>query len=82
MEYDNLRDQFTYGYDRGQILDGTVVLDPDTKEYVIVDIDGIAFSPQAFFKTMAGKQIRFTCASYESIATIEELMKKAQAKQK
>lgn len=76
--YDNVRDQFTYGYDRGQILDGVVSLDPDTGEYVVVDSDGVAFSSQAFFKTIEGKQVRFTCATYETISTIEQLMKSAQ----
>ena len=60
LKYDNVRDQFTYGYDRGQILDGTVTLDPETGEYILVDIDDVAFSPQEFLKTMVGKQVRFT----------------------
>ena len=81
MEYDNVRDQFKYGYDRGQILDGTVVHDPDRDEYVIVDIDGIAFSPREFLKTIVGKQVRFTCASFETISNIEQMMKDALARQ-
>ncbi len=80
LKYDNVRDQFTYGYDRGQILDGTVTLDPETGEYILVDIDDVAFSPQEFLKTMVGKQVRFTCASYETIATIERMLKATQVR--
>jgi len=82
MDYDNVRDQFKYGYDRGQILDGTVVHDSERDEYVLVDIDGVAFSSQEFFKTIVGKQVRFTCASFETISNIEEMMKNALARQK
>ena len=78
--YDNVRDQFTYGYDRGQILDGKVVHDPDRNEYILVDADGVAFSTQEFFKTMLGKEVRFTCASYETISTIESMLKATQTR--
>lgn len=78
MKYDNVRDQFKFGYDRGQILDGTIVHDKDRDEYVIVDPDGVAFSTQEWFKLNEGKQVRFTCASFETIATIEQMMKAAQ----
>jgi hypothetical protein len=80
MKYDNERDQFKYGYDRGQILDGKITLDPERNEYVLVDGDGIAFSSQEFFKTLVGKDVRFTCASYETISTIESLLKATQVK--
>lgn len=82
MDYDNIRDQFKYGYDRGQILDGIVTYDPERNEYVVVDIDGIAFSPQEFLKTVVGKQVRFTCASFETISNIEQMMQSALARQK
>ena len=78
MKYDNVRDQFTYGYDRGQILDGTVIFDEERKEYVLLDVDGVAFSSQEFLKTMLGKDVRFTCASYETISTIEQMLKATQ----
>ena len=50
-------------------------MDPETGGYILVDIDDVAFSPQEFLKTMVGKQVRFTCASYETIATIERMLK-------
>ena len=78
MKYDNVRDQFTYGYDRGQILDGKVIFDEERKEYVLLDVDGVAFSSQEFLKTMLGKDVRFTCASYETISTIEQMLKATQ----
>ncbi len=81
MKYDNTRDQFSYGYDRGQILDGTIIQDPETQEYVIVDADGIAFSSQEWFKRNIGKQVRFTCASYETLATIEQMLQASKALQ-
>jgi hypothetical protein len=74
MKYDNVRDQFKFGYDRGQIIDGTIVHDPEKGEYVIVDSDGSAFSTQEWFKLNEGKQVRFTCASFETIATIERMI--------
>jgi hypothetical protein len=80
MEYDNVRDQFKYGYDRGQILDGTIAHDPERNEFVIVDLDGVAFSVQEWFKLNVGKQVRFTCASFETLSTIEQMMKAAQTK--
>jgi len=80
LVYDNTRDQFTYGYDRGQILDGKVVFDEERKEYVLIDSDGIAFSSQEFLKTMLDKTVRFTCASYETISTIEKMLKATQTR--
>lgn len=80
MKYDNVRDQFKFGYDRGQIIDGTIVYDPEKSEHVIVDSDGVAFSTQEWFRINEGKQVRFTCASFETMATIEQMLKAAQSK--
>lgn len=76
MKYDNERDQNSYGYDAGHIIDGEVKYDPDLKEYVITDEDGVSFSSQELFKKLLGKKIRFTCISFESIAEIEKMLVK------
>ena len=76
MEYDNERDRNQYGYDAGTIVDGNVVLDKNTNEYVVVDEDGIAFSMQALLKTLVGQKVRLTCISFESIQNIEQMLAK------
>ena len=73
-EFDNDRDRFAHGYDAGTIVDGEVRQDPNTGEYVLVDEDGVAFSPQALLKSLAGKRVRFTCISFEAMENIEKIM--------
>ncbi len=80
LKYDNVRERFTHGYDAGQILDGTVTLDPERNELVIVDDDGVAFSSQEYLKTLVGKRVRFTCASFETLSTMEQMYRDAQAR--
>ncbi len=77
MEYDNVRDRKKFGYDAGNIVDGEVVLDPDTGEYVLLDEDGKAFSTQELFKLLVGKKVRLTCVSFESMENIEKMIAKA-----
>jgi hypothetical protein len=74
MKYDNERDRLQYGYDAGNIVDGVVQYDPETKEYVIVDEAGVGFSTQALLKELETKKIRFTCVSFESIENIQKLL--------
>lgn len=78
MNYDNDRNRRQYGYDGGNIIDGVVTLDPQTNEYVLVDDEGVAFSSQEVLKGLAGKQVRLTCISFESIEVIQNLLLKAQ----
>jgi len=82
MKYDNVREQFTYGYDAGQVVEGEVVLDPERNEYVIVDDEGIAFSTQEYIKTLVGKKVRFTCATFETLENIERMIQEAQTKER
>jgi len=77
MKYDNDRNRFTYGYDAGQVVEGEIQQDPDTKEFVLVDDEGIAFSTQEFMKTLVGKKVRFTCATFETLENIEKMIAKA-----
>lgn len=74
MEYDNTRDRGLYGYDAGNIIDGEVVLDRNTNEYIVLDEDGKAFSTQELLKSLVGKKVRLTCISFESIEAIEKMM--------
>jgi hypothetical protein len=74
MEYDNKRERNLYGYDAGNIVDGQVVLDPSTNEYVILDEDGVAFSTQKLLKSLDGQKVRITCISFESIEKIEQML--------
>lgn len=77
MEYDNVRDRNLYGYDAGNIVDGEVILDAMTGEYVILDDDGKAFSTQALLKSLVGKKVRLTCISFEAIETLEKIIAQA-----
>jgi hypothetical protein len=74
MDYDNGRDRKQYGYDAGSLVDGTVTQDPDTREWVLVDEDGKAFSSQAVLAELAGKKVRITVVSFEAIETIEKML--------
>ncbi len=74
LKYDNARDQAAYGYDAGVIVDGMVTLDEDTRELVLVDEDGVAFSPQAFLRAHLGKIVRFTGISLDSMKDMESML--------
>lgn len=74
MKYDNERDRLKYGYDAGNIIDGKVVWDENTKEYVILDDEGTAFSSQSLLKSLHGKKVRLTCISFESIENIQKML--------
>lgn len=79
MKYDNEKDRNEYGYDAGNIVDGIVQLDPDTKEYVLVDDDdGVGFSTQNVLKSLEGKKVRVTIISFEAIEAMEKLLAKSQ----
>jgi|LakMenEpi03Aug12_release.lakeMendotaPanAssembly.Ray.scaffolds.fasta_scaffold2057120_1 hypothetical protein len=80
MKYDNDRDRLKYGFDAGSIVDGVVKLDFDKNEYVIVDDEGVAFSVQELLKLLVNKKIRFTCVTFESIETIQNMMSAANLK--
>lgn len=74
MKYGNDEDSDKYGYDAGNIVDGTVVYDTDREEYVIQNSDGVAFSSQDFLKFNLGKDVRMTCISFEAIEIIEKML--------
>lgn len=75
MKYDNVRDSQSHGQEWGMIVEGAVAQDPDTKEWVLVDEDGVGFSPQEYLRRFAGKQVRFTCVAMEDMQKIEDLLK-------
>ncbi len=79
MDYDNDRDRLTHGYDAGVIVDGEVVHDPDTGEYVLLDEDGRAFSSQQLLKLLSGKRVRLTCISFEAMESLEKLVHQSQS---
>lgn len=81
LEYDNVRDSKSYGYDSGVIVEGKVVLDEDKNEFVVVDDDGKAFSTQDFLKSHLGRSVRFTCIDMESAEHIEKMLQNLQAGQ-
>ena len=81
MEYDNVRDSKSHGEDWGIIVEGSVVQDEETKEFVLLDEDGKAFSPQEYLKRLSGKNVRFTCISMESAVKMEEMLKSLQVQQ-
>ena len=72
LEFDNNRDRFTYGYDAGAIVDGTVTKYED--RFVLVDDEGKAFDPQAALGTMEGHKIRMTMIKFESIEGMAKLV--------
>lgn len=78
FRYDNSRDRYAAGYDAGLIVDGEVVLDVNTGEYVLLDEDGNAFSSQTVLKELLGKKVRMSCATYETIETVTEMLKQVQ----
>jgi hypothetical protein len=76
MDYDNVRDRFTNGFDAGLIIDGKVLFDKDKNEYVIVDEDGVALSLQDLLKSLMDQKVRLTCVSFESMEMIESMLSK------
>lgn len=78
MKYDNVRDSQSHGQEWGMIVEGKVVQDPDTKEWVLLDEDGVGFSPQEYLKRYAGKDVRFTCIPMEDAQRMEDLLKSMQ----
>lgn len=77
MKYDNERDRLLNGFDAGNIIDGRVTFDPDLGRYVLVDDENIGFDIQAALESLSGKEIRMTIISFESIETLENLIKNA-----
>lgn len=72
-------DRFVYGFDAGNIIDGTVQKDPETGDFILIDEEGVKFNPQAALKTLDGKKIRMTMISFEALDDMEEMYKAAQA---
>lgn len=79
-KYDNDRDRYAYGYDAGQIIDGTVSFDEKLNRFVVVDDDGVAFDPQRALQDLVGKKIRMTMVSFESMEEMEKLLAAAAAR--
>ena len=77
-EFDNVRDRYQYGYDAGQIIDGTVTLDEARNRFILVDEDGVGFDVQAALQSLMGKRIRLTMASFESMENLEKMLAQAQ----
>jgi len=78
FRYDNERDRFTHGYDAGSIIDGTVHLDHETGELVLVDDDGTAFSSQELLRSLLGRRVRMSCVAFDAMEVIEKMIEKAQ----
>jgi len=76
---DNDKDRFAYGFDAGNIVDGTVQRDPVTGEYILVDEDGERFNPQRALATMVGKKVRVTMVSFEALEDMGKMYAAAQA---
>jgi hypothetical protein len=70
-------DRYSYGYDAGNIIDGVVRQDPDTKMCTIVDEDGEEFVPQAVLETLIGKKVRMTMISFEALENMEKIYEAA-----
>jgi hypothetical protein len=78
FRYDNDRDRFSHGFDAGTIVDGTIHLDLDTGEFVLVDDDGVAFSSQDLLKSMDGKRVRISCVAFDAMEEIERMIQNSQ----
>jgi hypothetical protein len=78
MKYDNVRDSKSHGQEWGMIVEGSVVQDPETQEWVLVDDEGVAFSPQEYLKQFAGKEVRFTCVPMEDARRMEDMLNSMQ----
>lgn len=74
MKYKTDENQFLSGFDAGSIMDGTITQDPDTKEWVIVDDDGFAYSLQKALSQYDGKKVRMTCVSLEAMDYLQKLL--------
>ncbi len=74
MEYDNVRDSQSHGAEWGIIVEGSVVQDEVTKEFVVLDEDGKAFSSQEFLKKYVGKTVRLTCIDLVSAEKMEKML--------
>lgn len=74
MVYKKLDDIIRNGLSAGIILDGIVLLDKGTGEYVILDEDGEAYSIQSILASMVGKRIRFTTVTFETLETLERML--------
>jgi hypothetical protein len=78
IKYDNERDRFQHGFDAGQIIDGTVVLDENLNRLVIVDEDNNGFDVQSALTHLQGEKVRLTLISFESMDKIEQLIRTVQ----
>jgi hypothetical protein len=74
MKTDNERDRFAYGYDAGQIIDGTVQQDPKTGTLLIVDDEGVGFDVLQALSTLKGKKVRLTMVTMEAMLNIEGML--------
>lgn len=78
IDYDNDGDRYENGFDAGVLRDGTVTLDGKTGRYVLVDDDGKGFDFHVALSSLLGQKVRVTLISFESLQTIEEMMKASQ----
>lgn len=74
IAYDNDRDRLVHGFDAGVIISGKVVQDEDTGRFVILDDDGSGFDPHVALQRLAGKEVRLTLISMESMEKLEEML--------
>jgi hypothetical protein len=75
-----MSDRYSYGYDAGNIVDGVVCRDPETKICIIVDEDGEEFNPQTVLETLVGKKVRMTMISFEALENMEKIYEAAVGK--
>ena len=63
-------------------MDGEVTLDDATGRFVLVDEDGIGFDPKVVLQHLAGKKIRMTVVSFESLVELEDMYQTSQQAEK
>lgn len=67
-------DRFAYGFDAGNIVDGTVSVDPDSGEIFLLDEeDGSKFFPKEALSSLIGKKVRMTVVSFEAMEAMEAM---------
>ncbi len=80
MKFDQDRDRYSNGLDLGYIVTGKVEVDPETREIVLVDSDGVGFSIMECLMDLIGKEVRFTIVPMVSILKIEQIVNDSNSK--
>lgn len=67
MEIDNTQDRYAYGYDAGQIVEGVILYDDESKTHVIVNSNGIGYSTEQVLSTLVGQKVRLNLVMMEIV---------------